>query len=179
MKAWDHFKTIIRHKRLVRKGCFAVGLYKQGILHDLSKFSPSEFVIGAKYYQGDQSPNNAERHHNGYSTAWLHHKGRNRHHHEYWVDYSIQKEPGSLIPVPMPEKYIVEMLMDRIAASKVYNRNAYTDDMPLQYYRKGTEHSLLHEKTKELLEKLLVMLADQGEKETFTYIRKEILNRKH
>ena len=83
-----HFKTITYHKWLVMKGCFAVGLYKQGVCHDLSKYMPSEFLVGAKYYQGDRSPNNAEREAMGYSSAWLHHKGRNKHHYEYWIDYN-------------------------------------------------------------------------------------------
>ena len=47
MNAWKHFKTVIYHKFLVMKGCFKVGLYRQGLLHDLSKFSPSEFVVSA------------------------------------------------------------------------------------------------------------------------------------
>ena len=121
MNAWKHFKTITHHKYLVMKGCFKVGLYKQGILHDMSKYSPSEFWVGIKYYQGNRSPNNAEREAIGYSSAWLHHKGRNKHHYEYWIDYSIKEISGGMAPAPMPNKYIVEMLMDRIAACKVYN----------------------------------------------------------
>ena len=74
MKAWQHFKTITHHRHLVRKECFRVGLYWQGLTHDLSKYSPTEFLVGAKYYQGTRSPNNAEREAIGYSTAWLHHK---------------------------------------------------------------------------------------------------------
>ena len=86
-KAWSHFKTITHHKILVAKGCFRIGLYRQGLLHDLSKYSPTEFRVGAKYYQGTRSPNNAEREEIGYSTAWMHHKGRHKHHYEYWKDY--------------------------------------------------------------------------------------------
>lgn len=92
MNAWGHFKTITSHKLLVMKYCFKVGLYKQGLLHDLSKYSPTEFLVGAKYYQGTRSPNNAEREATGVSTSWLHHKGRNKHHFEYWVDYGIGAE---------------------------------------------------------------------------------------
>ena len=72
IKAWEHFKTITHHKRLVMEGCFKVGLYRQGILHDMSKFSPSEFLVGARYWQGNRSPNNAEREAIGYSSSWLH-----------------------------------------------------------------------------------------------------------
>ena len=80
MKPWQHFKTITHHRLLVMLGCFRVGLYRQGLTHDLSKYSPAEFWQGAKYYQGTRSPNTAEREENGYSLAWMHHKGRNRHH---------------------------------------------------------------------------------------------------
>lgn len=91
--AIKHFKTITHHKILVAKGCFRVGLYRQGLLHDMSKYSPSEFLVGCKYYQGFRSPNDAERRAKGYSSSWLHHKGRNKHHFDYWLDYSIDK-PG-------------------------------------------------------------------------------------
>ncbi len=67
MKAVQHFCTITRHKILVMKECFQVGLYKQGLLHDLSKYSWTEFRVGCKYYQGDRSPNNAEREKTGCS----------------------------------------------------------------------------------------------------------------
>lgn len=176
MKAWQHFKTITYHKFLVMKGCFKVGLYKQGILHDLSKYSWTEFRVGAKYFQGTRSPNNAEREEIGYSSSWLHHKGRNKHHFEYWIDYSTDGE-GALGGMKMPDKYIVEMVMDRIAASKVYKKEAYTDSTPWEYYSWNSSKIILHEHTRELLEKLLLMLAEKGEKETFTYIKKEVLKK--
>ena len=177
MKAWEHFKTISHHRRLVRKGCFRVGLYLQGLTHDLSKFSWTEFRVGAKYYQGNRSPNNAEREAIGYSSAWLHHKGRNRHHYEYWIDYSTKEIAGGMAPAPMPVKYVAEMLMDRIAACKVYNGAQYTDAAPLAYYSKGRENAFIHPQTKELLERLLNMLAEKGENETFSYIRRELLHK--
>ena len=173
INAAGHLKTVVRHKYLVAQGCFAVGLYRQGILHDLSKFSPTEFMVGARYWQGNRSPNNAERETIGYSSSWLHHKGRNRHHYEYWVDYNLRGEIDGqvLIPVKMPGRYVVEMLMDRIAASKVYKGDAYTDASALEYYRGGRPELLMHPETAALLEKLLTMLAEKGEKETFAYVR--------
>ena len=174
MKAWEHFKTVTEHRRLVRQGCFAVGLYRQGLLHDLSKYMPSEFFMGVKYYQGYRSPNNAEREDRGYSTAWLHHKGRNKHHYEYWVDYAASEGIGA-VPIKMPKRYLVEMVMDRIAASKTYNGKNYRDDMPLAYFLKGKPILLMHEETKRELEFLLRMLAEHGEDETFSYIRKNVL----
>ncbi len=177
MKAWQHFCTITNHKMLVMKGCFKVGLYKQGLLHDLSKYGWTEFRVGAKYYQGTRSPNNAEREDTGCSTAWLHHKGRNKHHFEYWQDYSIDGRSG-LVGMRMPEKYVVEMFIDRVSASKNYLREQYDQGHPLRYYEKGKIKGMLHEDTRKLLELLLQMLAEKGEKETFAYIRKEILRNK-
>lgn len=171
MKVLKHLKTITYHRWLVLKGCFAVGLYKQGLLHDLSKYSPSEFWVGAKYFQGDRSPNDAERESEGYSSAWLHHKGHNKHHYEYWIDYSSKGGPGGMIPVPMPKKYIAEMVMDRIAACKVYKGNAYQDNSPLEYYSKRKNPEPMHPYTRERLVKLLEMLSREGEQKTFRYIK--------
>ena len=91
---WNHFKTITKHRMLVCRHCFQIGLYRQGLTHDLSKYSPEEFFTGVRYYQGTRSPNAAEREDLGYSKAWLHHKGRNKHHYEYWIDISVRKEEG-------------------------------------------------------------------------------------
>ena len=97
-----HFKTITHHRHLVLRGCFRVGLYWQGLCHDLSKYSPTEFWTGVRYYQGTRSPNAAEREEKGYSEAWMHHKGRNRHHFEYWTDLNMKT--GRYEPVPMPPR---------------------------------------------------------------------------
>ena len=118
MQDWKHFKTITKHKMHVMQGCFQGGLISQGITHDLSKYTPTEFRNGAKYYQGTRSPNAAEREDKGFSEAWMHHKGRNRHHYEYWQDVNLVS--GVYEPVPMPRRYLVEMVMDRRAASMVY-----------------------------------------------------------
>ena len=118
-KTVQHLLTISKHKAYVAEECFRVGLYRQGLTHDLSKYSPSEFFVGARYYQGDRSPNNAEREDKGYSSAWLHHKGRNKHHYEYWVDYVLLPEGGiTYAGNPMPMRYVAEMFCDRIAADR-------------------------------------------------------------
>lgn len=167
MNALRHFGTITKHKLLVMKACFRVGLYRQGLLHDLSKYGWTEFRVGCRYYQGTRSPNNAEREEKGYSSAWLHHKGRNKHHYEYWIDYGTH---GAVLEgMKMPVNYVVEMFLDRIAASKVYRGAAYTDRDPLDYFLGGKGQYLMHEETEALLEKLLIMLAKQGEEKTFVY----------
>ena len=173
MKAWNHFCTITRHRWQVRKGCFQVGLYWQGLTHDLSKYSPTEFSVGAKYYQGTRSPNGAEREEKGYSEAWMHHKGRNKHHFEYWTD--MNRATRRYESVPMPRKYLVEMVMDRIAACKIYQGDAYTDASPKAYLGRSPDQQLMHPKLLRELSYLLDMLAEKGEKETFAYIKNEVL----
>lgn len=170
---WKHFKTITHHRLLVMCNCFRVGLIWQGLTHDLSKYSPVEFCQGAKYYQGTRSPNAAEREENGYSKAWMHHKGRNRHHYEYWTDMNPQT--GRYESVPMPRKYLAEMVMDRIAASKTYQGKAYTDGSPLAYLERARETKLIHPQTRRELLYLLTMLKEKGEKETFRFIRRTVL----
>lgn len=173
MKAWQHFKTITHHRWLVLKGCFRVGLYRQGLTHDLSKYSPTEFCVGARYYQGNRSPNGAERAEKGYSTAWMHHKGRNRHHYEYWTD--LNPETGSYESVPMPRRYLVEMVMDRRAACMTYQGQAYTDASAWEYFAASRERRLMHPQLERELGFLLEMLRDQGEAVTFRYIRENVL----
>ena len=169
MSAWKHFKTITRHRHEVIKNCRRAGIFWQGLFHDLSKYSPSEFFTGAKYYQGDRSPNDAERRENGYSTAWMHHKGRNKHHFEYWTDYSpVTKR---VEPVKMPLRHLKEMFCDRVAASKIYQGKKYQDSHPLDYFILGKERRVIHQETSDLLEKLLIMLCEDGEEQTFEYIR--------
>ncbi len=174
MKAWDHFCTITHHRHLVRHYCFMAGLYWQGLTHDLSKYSWTEFRVGAKYFQGNRSPNNAERETIGYSTSWLHHKGRNKHHLEYWIDYGIGEVKG-MVGMRMPVRYVVEMFCDRIAACRTYNKETYTDASPYLYYEKGKSYHILHARTRALLEDLLVRLKEDGEEKTFRYIREVVL----
>ena len=157
-----HLHTVNAHRRLVRKYCFKLGIYRQGLMHDLSKYSPSEFIPGVKYYQdGHRSPNNAQREDEGVSKAWLHHKGRNKHHFEYWIDYDVDGSRTVLAGMKMPVKYVVEMFCDRIAASRIYNKEKYKDSDPLDYYIKGLGHYIMHPETDALLHKLLQMLADK------------------
>lgn len=179
MKAIRHFITITHHKILVMQGCFRIGLYKQGLLHDMSKYSPTEFLVGCRYYKGYMSPNNAERADRGYSSAWLHHKGRNKHHLEYWIDYAVSngddKAHTKMEGMKMPIKYVCEMFIDRVSASKNYQKEKYTDKSALEYYEKSVDHYMIHPDTKAMLEYLLVMLSVKGEEYTYSYIKKEVL----
>ena len=175
-----HLKTITKHHFLVCSCCLRAGLVWQGLTHDLSKLSPTEFLVGARYYQGSRSPNNAEREERGLSTAWLHHKGRNKHHFEYWIDYTTDRDnPHGLAGCRMPRRYVAEMIFDRVSASRVYLGDKYTDDAPLAYFLRGSQKCwFIHEETKKEMEQLLRMWAEKGETYTIRYIRRIYLKEK-
>ena len=166
MKIWEHLKTITYHKIIVGKLCFRVHLYRQGLLHDLSKYSWEEFSTGIHYYSGSYSPNSAERNTIGYSKAWLHHKGRNKHHWEYWVDFTRK----GLVAAKIPYRYVLEMFCDRVGASKVYKGKDYDDSYPLEYYEGGKHSYIMNEETRALLEYLLQYLSEYGLEKTIELI---------
>ncbi|MBE6042102.1 MAG: catalase [Clostridiales bacterium] len=168
-----HFKTITRHRNLVCKYCIRIGLIRQGLMHDLSKYSPVEFWRGAIYYQGFRSPNDAERRETGASLAWLHHKGKNKHHFEYWIDYIIN--PDGTVGFggnKMPKKYVAEMFCDRVAASKIYLGDKYTDSAAYDYFARARKWTMIHPETGAELEKMLLVLKNEGEDAAFEYVRK-------
>lgn len=166
---WKHFCTVTKHRHTVIAHCARTGILLQGLKHDLSKYSPAEFIPGARFYLGDRSPTEAERQELGYSGAWMHHKGRNRHHFEFWTDYSPVTR--RLEPVEMPVRYVKEMFCDRVAAGKIYLGEKYTNDNPIEYFLKGNAKNCMHPETARLLEQWLRMLQSEGEKKTFAYIR--------
>lgn len=173
-----HLKTINRHKFLVTTLLFRCGLYKQGILHDLSKYHPVEFLAGVKYYQGYRSPINAEKEVKGYSLGWLHHKGKNKHHWEYWLDNANANRNDAIhgiIAIEMPKEYVVEMVCDRIAASMNYQKENYTDASALEYLMNGKDYVYMHPNTFKLTKHLLTYLEKNGLDKTILYIRKKIL----
>lgn len=170
-KFWGHFKTITTHKLKVMSLCFKLGLYKRGLMHDLSKYSPVEFIPGVKYYQGYRSPIDKEKEVLGYSQGWLHHKGVNRHHWEYWLDFDKDKK---LVGMPMPKVYIAEMFCDRVAASMIYQKEKYTDSSALDYFLGGKHYIIMHKDTKETIERWLTYLANNGLDKTVQYIKKEL-----
>lgn len=170
-RLWGHFLTITRHKIYVAYGCFKLGLYRQGLLHDLSKYSPTEFWVGVHYFDGHLSPNAVEKLNNeGLSVAWLHHKGRNRHHFEYWIDYS--NRPGMRVyGNRMPLKYVAEMVCDRRAACMVYSRGNYTQSSAWDHYQRSVDRIVLHHDTRIVLENALWIMKVHGEKACFEFLR--------
>lgn len=174
-KFFGHLHTINQHRRMVRKFCFKLGFYWQGLTHDLSKYSPVEFWNGVKYYTGSESPHISERKEKGYSNAWIHHHNHNKHHGEYWQD--IDKD-GKASPVPMPHKYVYEMVCDRVAASMIYLKDQYNDRAPLEYYLSHMDENQFHPNTRTMLLVSLHYIADYGF-DKFINGRKTIKSRKN
>lgn len=164
-----HFLTITKHRHLVIRLARKAGIFWQGLRHDLSKYSPAEFITGARYFTGNHSPNEEERREFGYSAAWLHHKGRNRHHLEYWVDYN--RVERKVTGVRMPERFFVEMICDRIAACIIYQKENYTQRSAYEYYLHSRHASLIHPETDRMLNDTLLYLAEHGEEKLFVYLR--------
>ncbi|MFR0950136.1 MAG: DUF5662 family protein [Ruminococcus callidus] len=170
---WGHFCTITRHRHTVMRHCRRAGIFWQGLRHDLSKYSPTEFWQGVRYYQdGKRSPNEAERE-AGYSLAWMHHKGRNRHH--FSIGRTITPEPTSGTG-GNAGAVSGEMFCDRVAASKIYMKDAYDQTCPLAYFQKSTsrKRGLLHANTDRELMRLLTLLAEQGEDAAFAELRRMV-----
>jgi hypothetical protein len=170
-RLFGHIGTVLTHKKHVRYGCFKMGLYMQGIFHDMSKFSPTEFIPSVRYYSGTFSPNATDRMITGVSTSWLHHKGRNRHHFEYWMDYIPDKAP-TIAGCRMPLKYVAEMVADRYAACVAYNGDKYTCADAWNYYSKNASHLIIDEDTRAVLEAALKKMRDEGEDAAFAYMRR-------
>jgi len=173
-KFFGHLGTVTTHKRHVRRACFKMGLYWQGIFHDFSKFSPSEFIPSVKYYDGTHSPTVEERKDIGYSSCWLHHKGRNKHHYEYWSDYPVVNAGQGLLPVKMPMKYVAEMTADRYAACVAYQGKDYTKESPFKYFERSVPHIRMHKDTIAVLYAVLLKMKDEDEAAAFQYM-KELL----
>lgn len=167
-KFFGHLRTVNKHRREVRKLCFKCGLYWQGLTHDLSKYSPVEFINGVKFFTGKGSPHMGERTKYGYSKAWLNHKGRNKHHGEYWQDI---RPNGKTEPIDMPRKYLAEMICDRVAASKIYLKENYTNNAPWNYYDSHRDENQFSTNTRQDLVYFLQMLRDEGEEYLFEYLR--------
>lgn len=150
-KYFKHFGVITKHKWYVLIECWKRGLYWQGLVHDLSKYSFTEFCTSAKYFQGDKTPIGVEKAERGYSYAWLNHKAKNKHHWEYWIDF----KNGKLSFCPIPEKYVIEMACDMIGASKAYLEGKYNSKEPYDYFMKNKKNFKMGKNDKNKLQNLL------------------------
>lgn len=154
-----HFVTVCNHKKYVFRNCVKAGIPVRGILHDLSKFSPTEFFESVKYYQGTRSPIDACKEANGYSNAWLHHKGRNRHHYEYWQD---NFDYGGT-HLQMPYKDALELVCDYLGAGMAYSKDSFTYEGEYAWWEnKKKGHIAMHPQTLLFVEYMLLRMKHEN-----------------
>ncbi len=157
---FKHLKTITLHKYYVAYYCFKVGLYKQGITHDLSKYSPTEFFSSVKYFQGNRSPIDMQKEVEGQSECWFHHFGHNNHHWEHYID--LDRVNKIIRPYVMPNKYVLESICDRMAACRVYQGENAKDDSAYNYFMNGKDRIFMHPDNSKQFEYYLHLIATQG-----------------
>lgn len=158
-----HFGLVCNHKWKVFKLCCKIGEPWRGLVHDFSKFSPTEFIESCKYYVGIHSPITEAKKDKGYSEAWLHHKGRNKHHPEYWVD-DIAPDKTPIIPY----KYAAEMICDKMAAGMAYEKEKFSEQYELDYWNKEKQYEKINSKTEQFVTAILEQAAEEGINKTFT-----------
>ena len=163
MKLIKHTKLVLKHKWIVFKLCCKIGIPWRGFMHDWSKFSPTEYIESIKYYDGHKSPITLCKADKGYSEAWLHHKGRNKHHPEYWVDLTLPDKT-----VIMPYKYAAEMICDKMAAGIVYQGKDWNKDWQITYYKRERERILIHPQVDKFLLATFIMVSEKGLDATIT-----------
>ena len=167
---FKHLGLVLRHKWRVLINCSKCGLVWRGLVHDLSKFSPTEFIESVKYYNGHRSPIGVCRKETGMSKAWLHHKGRNKHHIEYWLDPECEVQP--LMPYP----YAVECVCDKLAATRVYAGKDYSSDLPLKHWLRYGNKVQGNKKTMQFVEEIFIDVEKYGEKHV---LNKEYMKEKY
>ena len=170
INTFKHFHKVCTHKKWVFYYCCRVGIPIQGILHDLSKFSPVEFWESVKYYQGTSSPIDACKKEKGYSNAWMHHKGRNKHHYEYWQD---DFDHGGK-PIEMPMKYKKEMLCDFLGAGKAYYGKDFNYQKEYEWWLNRKSNPMaMHPNDSEFITKYFKLLCELDDTEVFNQIKNE------
>ena len=168
-KLFKHLRTIHNHRKYVRGMCWKMGLFWQGLFHDLSKYSIEELKM-CKYWTGKGSPHQACREAIGYSPSWIHHYHKNKHHFQYWWD---EDELGKIIPIKMPYKYVIESFCDMVGASKAYNPKSWEPKMLYNYWvDKCVGKIIMHPESTYLVHKLIWILYQKGEKEFLLWYKR-------
>lgn len=169
-----HTSLVLRHKWYVFIYCSKLGMPLRGLKHDMSKFSPIEFWESVKFYNGKRSPISMCKKENGYSKAWLHHKGRNKHHAEYWLDINAPNKT----PI-IPYKYVAEMICDKLSANKVYTGENWTNTSPLEYWDIEKQIECSNENVKNMLTEVFEQIAEKGINPVLTKANVKALYNKH
>lgn len=158
-KALKHLGVVMRHRKYVRHFCFKAHLFRQGLMHDLSKYSPTEFIESVRYFVGTSSPIDACKKDKGYSVAWMHHKSHNKHHREYWTD---NYDNGTTC-IKMPWKYALECFCDFLGAGKAYNREKFTPELEFEWWTSNRLKMKINLDTRMFLDVMFIAYIRYGE----------------
>lgn len=137
-KYWNYLKYILEHKKNVFIECWKRGLYFHAFTHDLSKFSPVEFISYTKHFYGTKE----DKIYSNFDYGWLNHQRKNKHHWDYWVD-------SDGVALRIPEKYIKQMVCDWKAMGRKFGDTAQS------YYLNNKQRMKLNSITVILLEREL------------------------
>lgn len=143
-------------------------------MHDLSKFSPIEFFESVKYYDGKRSPIEASKEINGYSLAWLHHKGRNDHHYEYWQD----NFDSGTSHIKIPYDAFCEMICDWFGAGLTYNGKDFKpiNEYNWWYYKIRPKALAINQETIRMID---YVMDDLRKSDSFDIICENLKNKKY
>jgi hypothetical protein len=131
---------VLRHKWFVFVECWHAGIPVRGILHDLSKFLPSEFFAYAAYFYGPEARKDSA----AFDLAWLRHQKRNPHHWQWWL---LPLDDGGTNALPMSQGARLEMLCDWTGAGRAYGGNG-----TLAWYAKNCDRMVLNADTRAWVE---------------------------
>ena len=156
---WNYLKYVIRHKWFVFIACCKHRIIWRGIMHDMSKFRPSEFIPYAKYFYGQYDDGEVEK---NFNKAWLLHIHRNPHHWKYWVlqNDTITTQPKLIL---IPIQYLKEMGCDWLGAEKAITGR----DSIKEWYLKNKNQIQLNKTSREWIEKNFIKIStEQSETNT-------------
>lgn len=166
MKYVKYLKYVLRHKWYVMIECFRFGLIWRGIMHDMSKLRPSEFIPYANFFYGNGNDIRSRRDKSGYykptdtgdkefDFAWLFHQKRNSHHWQWWV---LPEDGGGLKVLEMSDVAILEMVCDWLGAGKAQGKFSPKNDKFKEtraWYSVNKEKMQLHPKTRRIVEYII------------------------
>lgn len=145
----DYFKYLLKHKYWVAHMLFQRKLFIQGIMHDMSKFKPREFIKYAEHLSTNKKLDIKE--------TWVNHIHVNKHHWQYWV---LLSDEGNMQALEMPENYVIEMIADWYSTTICEKGFDRLQENVFRWYMERKDKLFLHQKTRQFLEENIIIVAE-------------------
>lgn len=144
MNYFNYLKYLMKHKYYVWVACNVLGVsWYQALIHDISKFRLREWCPYMNcFYNHDGSSCYKET--IEFAQAWNAHQKYNKHHYQYWL---LTWDNGKSEPLPMPEKYVREMMADWFGAGKAITGKWEAE----AWYIQNQDNIMLHPDTKAMV----------------------------